>query len=61
MEDKKTKAITNVTEEHMLERIVNAMLVAERDLRHAGTHEWNQTLLASCRLQRMAFEGDTCA
>lgn len=59
MDEKHTQA--QATEEHILRRIVNAMLAAEHELRDASTGEWAQHLRASCRLQRMAFDGDTCA
>ena len=59
MDDKHTQTLT--TEEHILRRIVNAMLAVEQDLRDATTGEWTRTLVASCRIQRRAIEGETCA
>ena len=58
MDDKHISTLT--TEEHILRRIVNAILVAEQDLRDASPREWTQTLIASCRLQRRAIEGELC-
>lgn len=59
MDAKQTQ--TQTTEEHILRRIVNAMLAVEQDLRDAPTGEWTQTLVASCRIQRRAIEGEMLA
>ena len=61
MEDKRAQKTSQINEQHILKRSVNAMLIAERDLRDASNQDWNQTLRASCRIQRMALDGETCA
>jgi hypothetical protein len=58
MDDKHISTLT--TEEHILRRIVNAILAAEQDLRDASPRDWTRTLIASCRLQRRAMEGEIC-
>ena len=58
MDDKQTPTLTK--EEHILRRIVNAMLAVEHDLRDATTGEWTRTLVASCRIQRLAIDGEVC-
>ena len=62
MDDKQVRitSIGQATERDILDRIVNAMLASENELRNANVHEWTRVLTASCRSQKLAAR-DTLA
>lgn len=56
MEDRRI----DITQQHgdetsILNRIVDAMLAVEDDLRDATVEEWTHTLVESCRQQKQRF------
>jgi hypothetical protein len=56
MDDKQTQVATiaqNI-ERDILDRIVNAMLAAEKELCGASVQEWDRVLTDSCRQQKQA-------
>lgn len=62
MDDKQTRIakIARATERDVLDRIVNAMLAVEHELRDASVHEWTRVLTDSCRTQKLT-DGETWA
>ena len=59
MDDKQSRiaTIARATERNILDRIVNAMLAAEDQLRDASVQEWSRVLTDSCRKQKRADGG----
>ena len=55
MDEKRTGIAQCDNETNILDRIVDAMLAAETDLRDATVEQWTHTLVQSCRRQKRLY------